>query len=68
MALHTNEEERFIAEVQGHRQQHIAHPGVGLYGRWGGGTVIIWLSSKCSEDVGLREGDRNQNKKTKTGR
>lgn len=37
MAQRTNEEERLIAEVQGHRQQHIAHPGVDLYGSRGGG-------------------------------
>lgn len=35
MARCTNEEEGFIAEVQGHRQQHIAYPGVDLYGRQG---------------------------------
>lgn len=35
MAQRTNEEERFIAEVQGHCQQHIAYPGVDLFGRQG---------------------------------
>lgn len=35
MAQRTNEEERFIAKVQGHRQQHIAYPGVDLYGSQG---------------------------------